>query len=116
MDFTTSSGMFEESAAKDFQDFKLVIGMILEKDDHFPAKFSSFNSDEHSWEHLFSNWHVTSPLEPVYLLRKGYVDNIVTLLHKLYEAIEEVEQAQNLRVALRFLMLNYLLGSKEEEH
>lgn len=92
MDFGVNSdnSPFEVRASRDFLDFKHAIGVILEKDDHFPSKFASFNSpDTHNWEHLFSIQHVTSPLEPLYLPRKGYIDNIVTVLFKLYNELEE---------------------------
>lgn len=52
MDFLVQneSEKFEERALKDFYDFKNVISIILEKDDHFPSKFCSFNSPEtHNW-------------------------------------------------------------------
>ena len=95
-------------------DFKDTIGYILEKDDHFPAKFASFNQPQHhNWEHLFSQWHVTSPLEPLYLPRKNFTDNLVTLLYKLYSSLEEDELSPQLRLAVRLLMANYLRRSSE---
>lgn len=46
MDFAVQSEneKFEEKAQKDFMDFKHIISIILEKDDNFPSKFSSFNA------------------------------------------------------------------------
>lgn len=87
----------------------------MEKDDHFPVKFASFNSPETSnWEHLFGlQDHFSS--EPLYLPRKGYIDNIVTLLYKIYSAFEERELSfPQLRLAVRLLMLKYLEEGKEE--
>jgi hypothetical protein len=63
---------------------------------------------------LFGLQHITSPLEPLYLPRKGYIDNIVTLLYKIYSAFEERELCPQLRLAVRLLMLKYLEEGKEE--
>lgn len=52
MDFGVNSDNlpFEQRAHQDFLDFKHAIGIILEKDDHFPAKFASFNDEKnHHW-------------------------------------------------------------------
>ena len=47
MDFGTNNDnkSFEEKAKQDFNDFKHMIAVILEKDDNFPAKFCSFNKE-----------------------------------------------------------------------
>jgi hypothetical protein len=56
---------------------------------------------------------VTSPLEPMYLLRKGYVDNILTILYKLEESLGgDQEESQQIKIAIRLLMLSYLYKSK----
>jgi hypothetical protein len=117
MDFrvNTDNIPFEARAQQDFDEFQHAIGTILEKDDHFPAKFASFNSPTtRNWAHLFSIQHVTSPLEPLYLSRKGYIDNIVTVLFKLYSSLEDCDVSPQLRLAVRLQMLRYLQEGKEE--
>jgi hypothetical protein len=76
---------------KDLEDFRYFVSRVLEKDSHYPYKFDSFNKEEtERWEHLFSSWHVTSPLEPVYIERESFVENIVTGLYKLETSLEEI--------------------------
>jgi hypothetical protein len=76
---------------KDFEDFRYFVSRVLEKDSHYPYKFESFNKEEtERWEHLFSSWHVTSPLEPLYIERESFVENIVTGLYKLEASLEEI--------------------------
>lgn len=117
MDFALPSEelAFEARAVQDYADFRQLIAEVLEKDDNFPAKFSCFNCESAGWEQLFSLWHVTSPLEPLYLPRKGRIQNAVTLMHKLSLSLEEDGKAPALRLALRLLMLQQLQASKEEE-
>lgn len=91
------------------------MAFILEKDSNFPSKFASFNSEAtFHWEHLFGLWHITSPLEPLYLPRKGFIHNIVTLLFKLSSSLEERETEPELLGGLRLLMLKYMEEGKEE--
>jgi tRNA A-37 threonylcarbamoyl transferase component Bud32 len=53
----------EENFRKDFDVFESFVSKVLERDSNYPYKFSSFNSEEHrKWEHIFSIWHITSPL------------------------------------------------------
>ena len=121
MDFRAYSLSFEEGSKKDYDDFRRMMCVIMERESIFPAKLEVFDQKDGNWIKLFSSWHIVTPYQFLYIPKKKPFQNMVVLLGKIEASLidcsfENKESLHNsIKVAIRLLMYSHLRKATQRD-